>query len=178
MDCSVNKDSDLSSPFEYSLPPDINQSDEQDNHEDHHLPVEYIPHGAIRLVLQHAGKDHGPGHEEDRFDVEQQKDHGYEVEFDRLALACGPDRLDAAFIRHELGPVWPVPARDAREDDHGRCEAGGEYEDEKNGNVVDYSLIYCFGLLHLCRSPSISGSRSWIRNALPTKTLHLRARLN
>src|SRR5215471_2031839 len=77
----------LPRPVEDSLSPNIHQSYEQDDYEQHHFTVEYVSQRAIRRIVQYIGENDCPGYEEHGFNVEEKKYHRYQIEFDRLAFA-------------------------------------------------------------------------------------------
>src|SRR5215207_6048968 len=119
----------LSVPFQSTPPPDVGVRDEHGDDEDDHLDQ---PEDAQRLVV------HGPRVEEDDLDVEDDEEHRRQVVLDREA-APGEglvDRLDAALVGLELGPV--VPARpDVRGGgDREQRERRGQGEEPDDRDVV------------------------------------------
>src|SRR3990172_2811223 len=72
--------------------PEVDVPDAQDHHEGEHLEEEHAPKLAELLERD------GPRQQEDRLDVEDDEQHGHEVELHRESLARVSDDRDARFV--------------------------------------------------------------------------------
>src|SRR5439155_10064652 len=81
------------SPIEHALAPDVDESHEQNEKESDDLDQ--------ARPSQIAERD-GPRVQKGHLDVEEQEDHGDQVELDRLPLAGIADGRHAAFVRRKL----------------------------------------------------------------------------
>src|SRR5436190_9488535 len=115
-------------PVEASGLPDVDVGDEDQADEDDHLDE------AEEAELAEL---HGPGEEEDGFDVEDDEEHGDQVELDGEAVALGDSfGDDAAFVGGDLGGGGVVGAQQRRggEGRRGEDEAeAGEDDDREVG---------------------------------------------
>src|SRR6516164_8414460 len=101
----ISASSPIGSPFEHALAPDVDVPGCEEEHKQHHL---HEPAPA------EIAKRHGPGIEEGHLDVEEQEDHGHEVELDGLPFARVPDGRHTALVRGRLFPrglSWTEQAR-------------------------------------------------------------------
>src|SRR5438552_17059072 len=102
-------------PLQRALFPNPDVTDDQDHEENQHLNQ---PEHAERLEF------HRPGKKENRLHVEDHKKNGDNVKPDRVAPASGIDRIDAAFVGHQLRLARVFRAHQLRRDQaHGEKNA-------------------------------------------------------
>src|SRR3954468_3870970 len=107
-------------PLESALFPDPDVSHDQGAKEHQHLKES---EHSERLEL------HRPWEQEDGLDVEHNEQDGDDIEPDRVALTGIVHRIDAAFIRHQLGFRRVLRANDAGNDQ--RTGSYGERHQKK-----------------------------------------------
>src|SRR5256885_9144732 len=83
-----------SDPLQRALFPDPDVANHQDGEKDHHLDKAEEPE---RLEL------HRPGEQEDGLDIEDNEQDGDDIKPHRVAAARRAFRINAAFVRHQLG---------------------------------------------------------------------------
>src|ERR1044072_2881128 len=84
-------------PLQRALPPRVVISDDENRDEHKHLNQGKF---CKRKVITH--EDNGPGQQEDRFDVEDEKQHRNDVVAHGETLVCFGRRVDAALVRTHL----------------------------------------------------------------------------
>src|SRR5215510_14525331 len=96
-------------------------------HEEHRDEQHHLDQGDPAQVAER----HGPGVEEHGLDVEQDEEHGDEIELDREALPRRPERIHATLVGRQLLPT-PAPRHDeARQQDGAPGEGqGDEHRDQ------------------------------------------------
>src|SRR5205814_940263 len=99
-------------PVERALFPEINVPDQQDGNIDQHL-YEAIDAKTVRN-LEHILIDVSPWVQEDGLYVEQNKDHGDQVELHGKRLARVARRFHAAFVSLLFCAVWAAPSYQSR----------------------------------------------------------------
>ena len=106
-------------PLQGALAPDVGQAHHQDADEDQHLPEAEPPQGL---------EDHGPGIEEDGFNVEHDEKHGDDVKAHRVAGAGVTDGVHAAFVGEVLGVAVRLFAQElGQEHDHAHQAHGDDH---------------------------------------------------
>src|ERR1700732_2214948 len=95
-------------PVERALFPQINVPDQEDSDVNEHL---YEPKSShAHRALDHVAINIGPRVQEDRFHIEQNENHRYEIEFDGEGLPGVAGGHHAAFVRLLLGAIGAAPA--------------------------------------------------------------------
>src|SRR5213079_3700348 len=110
-----------------ALLPNPDVTDDQDHEENQNLNQ---PEHAKRLEL------HSPGKKENRLHVEDNKKNGNDVKPDRVASASGIDRIDAAFVGHQLRLARIFRAHQLRREQGHRNQNTNQRDENKNGNVI------------------------------------------
>lgn len=87
----------LSRPLQRTFAPSIVVAHNEDRYEDKHLNERKL---RKREVVTH--EDYRPRKQKDRFDVENQKEHGYDVVTNSEAIMSFSSRVDAALIGSHL----------------------------------------------------------------------------
>src|SRR5690349_19947884 len=114
-------------PFQRSLLPGIPKADQENGDEHHHLDQSDEPQPP---------EIHGPGKEEDEFDVEDDEEHGDDVVAHRkLDTGIGEQRA-AAFVRLELRAIRPPRPEDAARQEGDRSEAERDHDEDQDRDVV------------------------------------------
>src|SRR5512144_2957677 len=96
-------------PFERAAPPQVRERRDEDDGEDHRLDVPGPPELARR---------HRPGEQEDGLEVEDDEEHGDEVELDREPHPGGSLGNDAGFVRLAGGALRVALPQQVRDADH------------------------------------------------------------
>src|SRR3954447_12748628 len=89
--------------------PDVEEPTEYKDDEEQHLEESK----KLQLAI-----DDGPRIQEDRFDIEQNKDHRHKIEFDTETLAGIPHRFHSRFIWTGLYGIFNSSPQNRREADH------------------------------------------------------------
>src|SRR5262249_26389177 len=111
-------------PLQSALLQDVDVADEEHRDEQHHLDQ-----GDPAQIAER----HGPGVEEHGLDVEEDEQHGDEIELDREPLTRRAQRIDAALVGHELLAA-PAPRHDeAGEQDRAPGEGQGDDHGDQDG---------------------------------------------
>src|SRR5437879_10472358 len=118
-------------PLQRALFPNPDVTDDQDHEENQNLNQ---PEHAKRLEL------HSPGKKENRLHVEDNKKNGNDVKQDRVAPASRIDRIDAAFVGHQLRLARIFRARQLRREQGHGDENANQRDENKNGNVILWHL--------------------------------------
>src|SRR5438477_2826128 len=84
-------------PVQNAFLPDVEESDEENSNVYQHFPQPE----ALQIA-----QNNGPGIDENRLNIEQNEQHGHEIEFHGEALPGVAHRGHAAFIRREFGAGW------------------------------------------------------------------------
>src|ERR1700722_7716325 len=79
---------------------------------------------------------HRPRKQEDRFHIEDDKKNRDDVIPNRIAAASAVDRIDATFVRHQLGPAGVIRTHQLRRQQGYRQHHANQRNEDKNGNVV------------------------------------------
>jgi len=112
---------------EDALAQGVGEGDDRGEDEEEHARQEHAAEACIGIE---AGERHGPGVEEDDFDVEDEKRHGDNIEADvKSAADCG-DRVHARFVHDSFGLTrsgGPDQVREGHDDRSG--QEYGEQED-------------------------------------------------
>src|ERR1700680_987321 len=95
-------------PVERALLPQVNVPDQEDGDVNDHL--DETESSKAQRLLEHVAINIGPRVQEDSFHIEQNENHGYEIEFDREGLPGIAGRHHAAFVRLLLGAIRAPPA--------------------------------------------------------------------
>src|SRR5580692_3383356 len=113
-------------PVERAFFPQIDVSHQEDGDVDEHLH-EAEDSKAVRN-LEHVAVNVGPRVQEDRFHIEQNKNHGHEIKLygERLARVAGG--IHTALIRLLLGAIWASPSHQDRKRGQGAGERHREDE--------------------------------------------------
>src|ERR1700756_1784958 len=98
----------LLAPVERALFPEINVPDQQDGNVEEHLHVAIHAKGV--RYLEHVAVNIRPGIQKNGLNIEQNKDHRYEIELYRKRLARIARGFHTAFIGFLLSPVGTPPA--------------------------------------------------------------------
>ena len=113
-------------PVERALLPEIKVTDQEDGDIEEHL------HKAKPLQFT---KNESPGVEEDGLDVEENEDHGDEVELDGEGFAGVAGGLHAAFVGLLLGAAGAAPADEAGKTEENSGKNSGQAEEEQQRSV-------------------------------------------
>jgi len=108
-------------PLQRAFAPDVDQAHRQDADEHQHLHESEPPQGL---------EDHGPGIEENCFNVEHDEEHGDDIEAHRVAAAGVADGVHAALVRHVLGREVLLLAQQLRQDDNHCHQPDGDHHEE------------------------------------------------
>src|SRR4051812_2936468 len=115
-----------SCPFERTSPPDVDEADEEEHHEDDRF---HESEGSNRL------QEHGDGVEEDHLDVEQDEQHRHEVEGDAEAEVACYFRWQTALVRLTLHLPRPLRADELVRLNEGEADKQPEEEEDKDWEV-------------------------------------------
>src|SRR5438552_19162050 len=103
-------------PVQNAFLPDIEESDEENSKVYQHFPQPE----ALQIA-----QNNGPRIDEDRLNIEQNEQHGDQIELYREALPGVAHRGHAAFVGREFGAGWfTLPDQPRKQDNRGRNPAG------------------------------------------------------
>src|SRR5256885_8476002 len=114
-------------PLQRALFPNPDVTDDQDHEENQNLNQ---PEHAERFGL------HCPGKKENCLHVEDHKKNGDDVKPDRVASTSGIDRIDAAFVGHQLRLARIFGAHQLRREQGHRNQNTNQRDENKNGDVI------------------------------------------
>src|SRR5258706_4845076 len=114
--------------MKYALAPGVDVGQQEDQDEEDDLDQQE----AAPRFCDRVGEDRGPGIEEDDFDVEDQEDHGHDVESHVEALARVADRHHAALVGLFLAFAGASRADDDRRRDVGDGEADRDHDQQQH----------------------------------------------
>ena len=121
-------------PIEGALFEDVDVGDSEDAGESGHAEE---GHAAVGFVLHEVRILNCPWIHEDDLDVEDDEEHGDEVEFHAEAWGSVADGEHAAFVGDVFHSVAAGPfAEDDAHDEHAGREAGGHEDLHEDGEVV------------------------------------------
>jgi hypothetical protein len=121
-------------PIECPLLNYIDVTGEQQYYENQHLEINQTP--KSKGWAGQRSEDNCPGHQEDDFNIEQDKYHGDKVEFHGKALTGTPNWVLATLVRHQLRPGPLSLSNELRNKnvDHGK--SAGDNEHQQHRQVV------------------------------------------
>src|SRR5438876_2678073 len=116
-------------PLQGPLLQQVDVAHEQDQDEEQHLDQ------AVRSELLECDR---PRVEEHRLDVEQDEQHGHEIELHGEARARVSDRLDPALVRGVLHGIGPAGHDDRGERDRARAEPDRHDQEQQDWQVLSH----------------------------------------